>query len=76
MDNHNDMYDEMLDDITDGISMILLADRHMTVTKIQAAFRGFLVRRRMNMIEELFEYDDEEQRYQNYRLDCQMDCRD
>ena len=76
MDNHYDMYDEMLDDITDGISMILLADRHMTVTKIQAAFRGFLVRRRMNMIEELFEYDDEEQRYQNYRLDCRMDCRE
>lgn len=75
MDDY-DMCDEAMERITKELNMMMAFDIDELATKIQSVFRGFLVRRRMNMIEELFEYDDEEQRYQNYRLDCQMDCRD
>jgi len=68
------MCDEAMERITKELNMMMSFDIDELVTKIQSVFRGFLVRRRMNMIQELFECDYEEERYQNYRMDCQMDC--
>jgi len=73
MDDY-DMCDEAMERITKELNMMMAFDIDELATRIQATFRGFLVRRRMNMIQELFECDYEEERYQNYRMDCQMDC--